>query len=134
MGACVWEQEIEDVIEQSAFGETQRAKEVYRTFVSCVLFCGSFRIREIMNDGERAINLLEEQHACQVMGERQRRERPLDVCAFFCFGGQAGVVSDYECQPAGIGRHVIPNKFSELIRSPGFSFRIEYNDAVGRIQ
>jgi hypothetical protein len=29
MDACDWEQEIEDVIEQSAFGETQRAKSVY---------------------------------------------------------------------------------------------------------
>ena len=33
MDACDWEQEIEDVIEQSAFGETQRANSVYRTWV-----------------------------------------------------------------------------------------------------
>lgn len=26
-----WEQEVEDVVEQSAFGETQRAKRVYKT-------------------------------------------------------------------------------------------------------
>jgi hypothetical protein len=32
MDACDWEQEIEDVIEQSAFGETQRAKRVYRNY------------------------------------------------------------------------------------------------------
>jgi hypothetical protein len=30
MDACDWEQEIENVIEQSAFGETQRANSVYR--------------------------------------------------------------------------------------------------------
>src|SRR5262249_30358936 len=29
-----WEQEIEDLIEQSAFGETQRAKTVYRRSVT----------------------------------------------------------------------------------------------------
>jgi hypothetical protein len=33
MDACDWEQEIENVIEQSAFGETQRANSVYRTWV-----------------------------------------------------------------------------------------------------
>ena len=34
MDACDWEQEIEDVIEQSAFGETQRANSVYRKLVT----------------------------------------------------------------------------------------------------
>src|SRR5436190_22910567 len=29
-----WEQEIENVVEQSAFGETQRAKEVYTKIIS----------------------------------------------------------------------------------------------------
>jgi len=54
MDACDWEQEIEDVIEQSAFGETQRAQSVYikpaikkhkshkrgDSFVNLCLFCG----------------------------------------------------------------------------------------------
>src|SRR5215813_14968732 len=42
MDACDWEQEIENVIEQSAFGETQRANSVYRTWVDFHLrfFCG----------------------------------------------------------------------------------------------
>ena len=42
MDARDWEQEIEDVIEQSAFGETQRANSVYRTWVDfqSKVFCG----------------------------------------------------------------------------------------------
>jgi hypothetical protein len=38
MDACDWEQEIEDVIEQSAFGETQRANKVYRNFCDFYAF------------------------------------------------------------------------------------------------
>src|SRR5215471_8397696 len=50
MDARDWEQEIEDVIEQSAFGETQRANSVYRKLATKKhkshkkrkLLCGSF--------------------------------------------------------------------------------------------
>jgi hypothetical protein len=90
MDACDWEQEIEDVIEQSAFGETQRANSVYikpatkrhkshkrgDSSVNLCLFCGRFLfgIRKVVNYRQRSIDLLEQQHPRQIMSERQWRE------------------------------------------------------------
>src|SRR5215467_11174912 len=79
MDACDWEQEIEDVIEQSAFGETQRANSVYRTWVDFhprfFLVNGRGPISKfphrllcvwkIVNDRERSVDLLKQQHPRQ---------------------------------------------------------------------
>ena len=60
-----WQQEIENEIEQSAFGETQRAKTVYK-----ILFL--LRIGKIVNDRERAVKLFKEQNAGEIVGKCQR--------------------------------------------------------------
>jgi hypothetical protein len=58
----------------------------------------------------------------------------MQVCALLYCGKEAGIVSDDECQPAGIGSHVLLEKFGELIGSPRFPFRVERDDAIRWIQ
>ena len=122
-----WEQEIEDVVEQSAFGETQRAGRVYRKVFS-------LRIGKIARDRQRTINLFEQQDAGEIVRESQRRERPFEIREFFHVGRNAVVVSDDERQTARIRSHVLLQKFGELCRGPGFPFRVEHNNAIGRIE
>jgi len=72
--ACAWEQEIEDVVEQSAFGETQRAFfsiAKTRSFGTSKL-PGLLGIWKIVDDGERAVDLFKQQHPCEVMSKRER--------------------------------------------------------------
>src|SRR5205807_4080785 len=60
------------------------------------------RVGKIMDDGKRAVNLFEQQHARQFVRERQRRKRPFQIRALSYCSRQPSIIANDEGKPAAI--------------------------------